>query len=245
MKPASLVLAALAFGAFCAPAHALQFEPTDLEWASWPEFCQARYTVSGAGRESRFKAKVPQATVQMWASRLGGMGGAWGSLHHYCAALIERQRAKATYDKKQRAFFVKRSIEMSMFSFDRVPAEHPLYVDVALEIANGYRDLGDTESAMQFVDAAIKSQPTNPKGYAAKSLVLRDAGKLQEAIEVLQKGTAAVTEDSSTLHYFLGLNYLDLRDYEQAQAQARLAYSLGYPLPGLRQKLAAAGHAID
>jgi tetratricopeptide (TPR) repeat protein len=245
MKPASLVLAVIALGAFCTPAHALQFDPTEAEWAAWPEYCQARYVVSGAGRESRFKAQVSQSTVRMWSARLGGMTGAWGSLHHYCAAIIEHARARATFDKKHREFFLRRSIEMSMYSFDRVPATHPMYADVAVEIANCYRDLGDRDSALQFIEAAIKNQPANAKGYAAKSLVFRDEGKLQDAIDVLQKGTEAVAEDSSMLHYFLGLNYLDLRQYDQAREQARLAYSLGYPLPGLRQKLAAAGHAID
>ena len=42
---------------------------------------------------------------------------------------------------------------------------------------------------------------------------------------------------SAELHYNLGLLYFDLKEYNEAAAQARQAYAKGYPLPGLKRKL--------
>jgi len=46
---------------------------------------------------------------------------------------------------------------------------------------------------------------------------------------------------NANLHYNLGLAYLELRDYDNALDRARSAYRLGFPLPGLRNKLQEAG----
>jgi tetratricopeptide (TPR) repeat protein len=47
--------------------------------------------------------------------------------------------------------------------------------------------------------------------------------------------------DSAQVHYNLGLVYLELGNLEQAAEHARRAYTLGHPLPGLRNKLAERG----
>ena len=57
-------------------------------------------------------------------------------------------------------------------------------------------------------------------------------------------GNEATGGDSPEIHYFLGLAYLNLKDLDLASEHARRAYDLGYPLPGLRNKLAAAGRPI-
>lgn len=43
--------------------------------------------------------------------------------------------------------------------------------------------------------------------------------------------------DSPDLHYNLGLLYFDMNMYNESLLHAKKAYSLGYPLPGLRNKL--------
>ena len=42
---------------------------------------------------------------------------------------------------------------------------------------------------------------------------------------------------SAEIHYNLGLIYLELGDADRALEQAHAAYALGYPLPGLRNRL--------
>lgn len=54
----------------------------------------------------------------------------------------------------------------------------------------------------------------------------------------------ALDIDGSSMeaHYNLGLLYHRLERYDEALAHALVAYDLGYPLPGLRNKLARIGH---
>jgi tetratricopeptide (TPR) repeat protein len=51
-----------------------------------------------------------------------------------------------------------------------------------------------------------------------------------------------IDPDSADAHYNLGLMYLNQRNYVKANAEAQIAYGAGYPLPGLAEKLAAAGY---
>ena len=51
-----------------------------------------------------------------------------------------------------------------------------------------------------------------------------------------------VDEQSMEAHYNLGLLYLRLEKFSESLEHARIAYGLGYPLPGLKQKLASAGY---
>jgi Tfp pilus assembly protein PilF len=56
---------------------------------------------------------------------------------------------------------------------------------------------------------------------------------------------AGVEPENATVHYNLGLLYLKRKDFEQARVQAKLAYQLGFPLPGLKNRLIEAHHWDD
>jgi hypothetical protein len=43
----------------------------------------------------------------------------------------------------------------------------------------------------------------------------------------------------------MGLLYLKMKRLDEAEKHGRRAYELGYPLPALKNKLAAAGRPID
>jgi tetratricopeptide (TPR) repeat protein len=51
--------------------------------------------------------------------------------------------------------------------------------------------------------------------------------------------------ESAEAHYNYGLFFLDQGNLEAAAKHARAAYDIGFPLPGLREKLARAGYRID
>ena len=55
----------------------------------------------------------------------------------------------------------------------------------------------------------------------------------------------ALQPDSADVRYNVGLFYAEIGEYDKAVENARVAYSLGYPLPGLRNKLARSGHWPD
>jgi len=238
---AALTLAALAM-LLPQTAAALSFAPTESEWATWPAYCQARYTVSGAGVDSEFVRRMDPAVVRTWESRMGP--DVWYGLHHYCAALIIANRAKAEPDKKERAALLKRVIDEDQFTLGHIPDTHPMHAEIAAHMGLAHRDLGQKEAALRYLDMAIDGCPTCSIGYQAKAMFYRDAAQPAQAREVLEAGNRALEDKSAVIHYLLGLVLMDLKDFAAAQEHARRAYELGYPLPGLRDRLARAGHPL-
>jgi hypothetical protein len=47
--------------------------------------------------------------------------------------------------------------------------------------------------------------------------------------------------NSANIHYNIGLTYLELNRFDEALRHAHTAYRLGFPLPGLKQKLQRVG----
>jgi tetratricopeptide (TPR) repeat protein len=237
--PLLLVLVA----AFYAPsALALQFWPNETEWASWSDYCRARYVVSGAGRSSQFTRQVSPQESARWEQR---MGDAWYALHHHCAALIYTQRAQHAKTKKERDYLLDVSIRNYRFTLERTPESNAFFPEIMTRMAVSYDLLGDIPHAMESLDLAIQSHPTFMSAYATKAMMLRSRGQLAKAREILEAANTASQGESAEVHYSLGLLYLEEGDIGAAQEHARIAYSRGYPLPGLRRKLAAGGHAID
>jgi tetratricopeptide (TPR) repeat protein len=70
------------------------------------------------------------------------------------------------------------------------------------------------------------------------------AGEKAKALKMLEEAEATA-EDNANLHYNLGLVYLDAGQYDKALLHAQKAYALGFPLPGLKNKLVAAGKWQD
>ena len=54
------------------------------------------------------------------------------------------------------------------------------------------------------------------------------------------KAAVEMAPENATINYNLGLVYMKLKDYDNAKIYADKAYSLGFPLPGLRNQLAEA-----
>lgn len=69
-------------------------------------------------------------------------------------------------------------------------------------------------------------------------LVARNRKK--EGIEQL-KAAESLGATSANLHYNLGLAYFDVGQHDSALEHAKKAYDMGFPLPGLREKLKRAG----
>jgi tetratricopeptide (TPR) repeat protein len=69
---------------------------------------------------------------------------------------------------------------------------------------------------------------------------LSKAGKRVEALSQLNEA-AQLGSDSANANYNMGLIFYDLKEYDKALTYAHKAYHLGFPLPGLRDKLKRAG----
>ena len=121
-----------------------------------------------------------------------------------------------------------------------------MYAEMLTGVATAYDLLRDEPHAMQYLDRAIELQPTSAlHAYTAKAMIYRRKGDLKQARATLETANEQSKGESAEVQYMLGLICVEAKDYAAAQEHARIAYSLGHPLPGLRQKLAASGHPIE
>ncbi len=91
-----------------------------------------------------------------------------------------------------------------------------------------------------YFDRALRFRPDDARVHALFGGYLLGLGQSDAALEQL-KEAVRLEPGNATTHYNLGLLYLKRKDYEQARASAHQAYGLGFPLPGLKNQLTAAG----
>lgn len=225
-----------------ASAHGYTYGPQNrAEWDGWPEYCKARYTQSLIGKNSEYARAVDSDTVARWEAQ---MGPCWYYLHHHCAAVLHLDRAKSARSKADRNFALQSAIKEDRGGLRYCPEANPFSANIATHMAMTYVEAGDLANATKLLDRSIRSHPEFAQAYLVKASTLRRNGKVNEALEVLSAGNAAVDGKSAELHNALGYAYLRNKEYEKAREHARLAYELGFPLPGLRQELAAAGYPL-
>jgi tetratricopeptide (TPR) repeat protein len=95
-----------------------------------------------------------------------------------------------------------------------------------------------------YFDRALRFRPNDAQVRLVYGLHLLAVQNHAAAIEQLEKARE-LGQDDPSLHYNLGLAYFELKDYEKALAEAKLAYQMGMPLPGLRDKLMRVGKWED
>ncbi len=91
-----------------------------------------------------------------------------------------------------------------------------------------------------YFNRAFRYRPNDATLRMLYGMYFHKTGKLDDALTEYLKAED-MDPESSEIQYNLGLIYVDLKDYDAAVVHARKAYDLGYPLAGLRKKLAAAG----
>ena len=228
-----------------ATASALDFVPTETEWATWPEYCRARYVTINAANEDgiAFAKRVSAAEVAAQEAKMGP--AVWSWIHHYCAGTAIASRARLATDPGQAQFLRGYAAEQFVGTYERVPPKDPFFGELVLNMARLYRDMGKTNEALKLLQEAMDAQPEFPSTYALAALIHRDSKQPQRALEVLRKGDEATHGASAEIHYFMGLLLVDQGDLDDAVVQARKAYDLGYPLPGLKTKLRRHNVSID
>jgi len=217
------------------------FYPTDSEWLTWPEYCQARYVVSSTGRTSKWAYTFQPAKIETWQKALGSC---WGLLHHQCAGAAHLSRAKAATSASDKRFKLSLAEDELSLARSECRSDNPFSATLDTTLAMVLAEKGDTSGGLDVLDSAMQNNPTYDGAYIAKSILLSRAGKKSEARDVLLKGEDAISGGTAELHNALGLSYLSTKEYEKARDHARRAYSLGYQLPGLRNKLARAGYPL-
>jgi tetratricopeptide (TPR) repeat protein len=96
---------------------------------------------------------------------------------------------------------------------------------------------GGLMSANCYFQRAIMFTPNDGMVRHAYGAFLHQAGELDAAAAQYEKAIELLP-NSPEPYYNLGLLHFERREYDKARVQADKAYALGYPLPGLRRKLA-------
>ncbi len=99
-----------------------------------------------------------------------------------------------------------------------------------------------TYSIECYFDRAFRLAPDDPMPRLIYGMYLKDRNRREDALQQLELA-ASMKKESTTYDfpYNLALTYLDLGQFDKAVEYAKQAYELGAPLPGLRNKLVAAG----
>ena len=106
---------------------------------------------------------------------------------------------------------------------------------------------GASWSVSCYFDRAVRFAPDDPAVHTIYGIYFVKKGDRQAARHELEMAEAAIRGmgGDANLSYNLGLTYFDLNDYDKALEQAKAAYALGFPLPGLRDKLKRANKWVD
>lgn len=91
-----------------------------------------------------------------------------------------------------------------------------------------------------YFDRALRYRPDDARVHELYGGYLLALGQNDSALDQLEQA-ARLDPGNPTAHYNLGLVYLKKKDYDKARASAKKAYGMGFPLPGLKNKLTAAG----
>jgi tetratricopeptide (TPR) repeat protein len=136
------------------------------------------------------------------------------------------------------------AVKEDNFALSVCPVENFFYPEIVTHLGLTFMEGGALGKAEEQFDRAISTHPEYAGAYVAKAALLKKKGSVDAAIAVLLKGSESTEGQSAEVENALGLAYFQEKNYQKASEHARKAYSLGYPLPGLRDKLAKAGYPL-
>lgn len=229
----SLLFAAIAM--VSSNANAFTFIPTEKEFGRWSDKCKALYLSTTVGKKSKYHDRLPFTVINNYrnAANVYG-GGPW----HYCSGLSYRDRAKSTFgNKKARAGLFRRSIEEVTYTYRTMKKREPWSAEIGVTLSALYRETDQHAKALDVLDEIVLRHSRYIPAYSSRALILKDMGKVKDAIKFLESIDPEIRDSSSEINYFLGIFYVDLKDINNAKRYAEIAYKLGYPLPGLKNKI--------
>lgn len=229
----------LALQAWAAVAHCYEISPT--EWGAWPEYCKTRYVRVPGGSESPYVRLVSQAMVDKAKALLGD---SWYGVHHACYAmmLIGRVDRYEGRDEHRRAEALGQTQGELNFAVPRIPPSVFVHWKLQTIQARVLYAAGKKEPAIDALRTIIRRKPDSVDAYVVLGNFLYKEHKYADARDVLQTGLEKVPKPTAEMHYFLGMILFKQGSFDNAREQAQQAYKIGYPLPGLRNRLKAAGH---
>lgn len=178
-------------------------------------------------------------------AREGLAGSRIAGVHHFCVGMVELNRASGTTDRKKRSNHLNRSLKEIAYSYDRIDSGAPRYSLVAAYYGKALFLSGNKDAAVSIWTSGIQNRPSAAESYLAMAEALLSEDKNKEALDILLRYDEVNQNTSAEVEYFLGHTYFELGRYEEARKHADKAYALGYPLPGLRNKLRRIQHQAE
>ena len=246
--------ALLALCVLSGPAQAAwDFIPTPLEWESWPLYCRVQYSWVNNGFEFQYGGRYSAEVVENWLKTVGKE--TFIGLHHYCASIHFLNRARGEPEPNMHRFELERAWTDVMYSFVRADPSSMVYPNMAVTAAQVRLEMGKPDESEEILQRGIDAQPRRPDAYVMMALLYRKQpppgckespldckrSGLQRARDVLAKANEVTAGQSAEVQYNLGLLEFELGDMDAASESAKKAYALGYPLPGLKNKLTRIG----
>ena len=102
------------------------------------------------------------------------------------------------------------------------------------------RPKGTVASVECYLDRAAKFQPKDGMVRLIYATYLLKGGKLNPAQEQFE-AAESLLPNNMNVEYNYGLYYFERKNYDKAYEYAKKAYDHGFPLPGLKNKLAKVG----
>lgn len=231
--------AASAWSSAADAAAAWSFIPTPLEWNAWPEYCRVQFTLHGEvlPYEGYENARLG---VAVWRETIGQ--NSFIHLHHFCAGLHYRTRSLAEPNLRERTFLLSQAWEEGTYTYTRIESSSVIYPVVSVGVAQIRMDMGRTDEAIDILKKSIKAQPKALDPYVMLAIIHRRKGELDDALAIMQTADQILDGKSVEVQYTMGLINFDKGNLEAAAENARRAYEMGYPLPGLREMLRTKGH---
>lgn len=239
-KLARNIISFVGLGLLSSQALGYGFVPTEAEYHAWPDYCKLVYSRTTIG-ESVGRNRVSAEVAANGAPFLGDRPFGPGGVHHFCAGRAWFQRAQLEMDPREYDRMIRQAVRETTFTYNRIDASTPLYVDVSVHMARVLYERGEVDRALRTLDETIEAVPNHPAPYSLKGILLYREDRMSEAVTVLNDGNQRSQGQNAEIHYNLGLILLEMKKTDVALAHGKQAYALGYPLPGLKRRLQRAG----
>jgi tetratricopeptide (TPR) repeat protein len=119
----------------------------------------------------------------------------------------------------------------ALFALARLQARNP-----------GQRMLPGTQwPTYCYFERAVNFAPTDANAHLLYGIFLSKIGAPMDKVRPRYEKAVELAPDSAEVHYNYGLMLANAGEPRKALEHAKLAYDIGYPLPGLRDKLIRAG----
>ena len=240
-QPGWTLRLALSLAMLMCASVARSYEIAPSEWAAWPDYCKTRYVRVPGGSESAYVRLVSPDMINKAKAMLGE---SWYHVHHACYAMMLIARAERYQGRDQQRVdeALHAAVGETNYVLPRIPPSVPVHWKMLTIQSRALYVSGKKQPAIDALKQIIRRKPDLVDGYVVLGNFLYKEGKYAEAREVLQAGLEKVPTPTAEMHYFLGMIMLKQGSFDGARDHAQKAYKLGYPLPGLRNKLKAAGH---